>query len=243
MSNMLRPANRALALKVPCRSSYGVYCLTSSFIGDQYQKSRLEDFLSNEELILKTYFGNRLAPPKAQRGITRRAHRHVSRSFLIISSVISSCPSENFSLNYQIIADYDLTNWPPIVSRKGNYMGINLWYAIDYCCRDNYMHELIEVFPPGDNNQHICTAEQPAVEDGDGETDGSRGAWGGGGGLQYVKVSFEAHSESQMMRRGSPERPHANLTRHQRQPLSQQTHNIARKFATLLEIRRNNRLN
>lgn len=120
-------------------------------------------------------------------------------------------------------------------------MGINLWYNIDYCCRDNYMHELIDVSPPGDNNQHICTAGQPAVEDGDGETDGSRGARGGG--LQYVKVSFEAQSESQMIRRGSPERTHANLTRHQRQPLSQQTHNIAWKFATLLKMRHNNRVN
>lgn len=44
------------------------------------------------------------------------------------------------------------------------------------------MHELIDVFPPGDNNQHICTAEQPALEDGDGETDGSRGARGKVGG-------------------------------------------------------------
>lgn len=68
---------------------------------------------------------------------------------MIISSVISSCPSENFSLNYQIIADYDLTNSPPTVSRKGNYMGINLWYDIDYCYPDNYMHELIDVFPQG----------------------------------------------------------------------------------------------
>lgn len=114
-----------------------------------------------------------------ERGITRWAHHHIEGSFLIISSAISSCPSENFSLNYQIIADYDLTNSLPTVSSKGNYMGINLWYDIDYCCRDNYMHELIDVFPPGDNNQHICTAEQPAVEDGDGETDGSRGARGG----------------------------------------------------------------